>query len=154
MSRTFQGRAILPGRVEGEALVTHTGFNTLAAIGRSLIIRSKKAVCFDKDNKELFKKNLTGKILCLPQTVGSTTGGLVLQTATQLGIGPIALLFSEHVDSLSASGVILADIWSKKRVITVDQLGNQFLDYVEDGQWINVLEDGKVIISESKKGHG
>lgn len=146
MSRTFQGRTILAGRVEGEALVTRNGFNTLATIGKSLIFRSKKAVCFDKDNKELYKKVLTGKILCLPQTVGSTTGGLVLQTAAQLGIGPIALLFSKHIDSLSASGVILSDVWSRKRIITVDQLSNEFLDYVENGQWIEVLEDGKVIV--------
>ena len=146
MSRHFQGSAILPGRVEGEALVTHSGFNTLAAIGRSLIFKSKKAVCLDKNNKELYKKVLTGKILCLPQTVGSTTGGLVLETAFQREIGPIALLFSEQIDSLSASGVILSDVWLKKRVVTIDRLGNEFLKYTKSGQWIKVRENGKVTV--------
>ena len=147
MSRTFQGRPVVPGRVQGEALVTRTGFNTLASIGKSLVFRSRKAVCFDKDNKELYKKVLTGKILCLPQTVGSTTGGLVLQTAAQMGIGPLALLFSEHIDSLSASGVILSDVWLQKRIVTVDQLRSEFLDYVENGQWIEIHEDGNVIVT-------
>lgn len=146
MSRTFQGRAVLPGQVEGEALVTRTGFNTLVSFGKSLIYRSKKAVCNDKDNKDLYKKVLTGKILCLPQTIGSTTGGLVLERVAQLGIGPIALLFSQHIDSLSASGVILSDVWLKKRIVTVDQLSDEFLEYVENGQWIEVHEDGKVIV--------
>jgi predicted aconitase with swiveling domain len=146
MNRTFQGRAILPGKVEGEALVTRTGFNPLVSFGKSLIYRSKKAVCNDKDNKDLYKKVLTGKILCLPQSIGSTTGGLVLETAAQLGIGPIALLFSQHIDSLSASGVILSDVWLKKRIVTVDQLSDEFLECVENGQWIEVHKDGKVIV--------
>jgi predicted aconitase with swiveling domain len=147
MGKEFQGRAILPGRVEGEALVSRTGFNTLASFQRSLITRSKTAVCSDQDNLDLFKKTMTGKILCLPQTIGSTTGGLALETAVQMGTAPKALLFSEHIDTLAASGVILADAWLGRRVITVDQLGEEFLDYVKDGQWIEVHEDGTVVVS-------
>jgi hypothetical protein len=71
---------------------------------------------------------------------------LVLETAAQMGIGPIALLFSEHIDSLSASGVILSDVWLKKRIVTVDQLGEKFLKYVKNGHWIEVHKDGKVIV--------
>ena len=96
MSKTFRGRAILPGNVEGEALVSRTGFNTLASFQRSMLMRSKQAVCSDQDNKDLFGKVLTGRILCLPQTIGSTTGGLALATAAQMAIAPKALLFSEH----------------------------------------------------------
>jgi len=147
MSKTFQGRAILPGSVQGEALVTHTGFNTLASFIKSMLKRSKKAVCSDQDNKELYGKILTNKILCLPQTIGSTTGGLVLETAAQRGTMPKALLFSEHIDTLAASGVILADVWLDKRVVTVDQLGKDFLESVEDGQWLDIREDGTVIVS-------
>jgi len=146
MSKTFKGRAILPGRIEGEALVTHTGFNTLASFQKSLVARSKKAVCSDQNNKELYKKTLTGKILCLPQTIGSTTGGLALETAAQMGVVPKALLFSGHIDSLAASGVILAEIWLGKRTVTVDQLGEEFLNSVREGQLIEVQEDGTVIL--------
>lgn len=146
MSRTFKGRPILPGNIEGEALVTHMGFNTLASFRKSLIAKSKKAVCSDQDNKELYKKSLTGKILCLPQTIGSTTGGLALETAAQQGIEPKAMLFSEHIDSLTASGIILADIWLGKRVVTIDQLGKEFLEYVQEGQQVEIKEDGTVIV--------
>jgi len=146
MSKTFKGRAILPGRIEGEALVTHTGFNTLASFQKSLVARSKKAVCSDQNNKELYKKTLTGKILCLPQTIGSTTGGLALETAAQMGVVPKALLFSGHIDSLAASGVILAEIWLGKRTVTVDQLGEEFLNSVREGQLIEIQEDGTVIL--------
>ena len=146
MSKTFQGRAVLPGRVEGEALVTHTGVNMLASFMRCLVLRSKKAVCSDQDNSELYGKVLTGRILCFPQAVGSTVGGLALETAAHMGVAPEALLLSEHIDTFVASGVTLADVWSGRRIVTVDQLGEGFLAYVEDGQKIEVREDGTVVV--------
>jgi predicted aconitase with swiveling domain len=91
---------------------------------------------------------LTDKILCLPNTIGSTGGGLALQTLIRRGIAPKAFLFSEHIDTLAASGVILSDVWLGRRVITVDQLGREFLEYVKDGQSIEVREDGSVIVSQ------
>lgn len=148
MSRAFQGRTILPGRVDGEALVTHTGFNMLASFRKCLIMRSKRAVCSDQDSRELYGKVLTGKILCLPRTVGSTAGGLALETAAHLGVAPEALLFSEHIDTLAASGVILADVWLGKRIVTVDQLGEGFLEYVQDGHRIEIREDGTIIVGQ------
>jgi predicted aconitase with swiveling domain len=144
---TFQGRAVLPGHTEGEALVTHSAFNVLASFLRSLLFSlTGKAVCGDHDNPELYQKVMTGKILCLPKTIGSTSGGLLLETAVDRGLMPKAMLFSEHVDSLAASGIILAEIWLGKRIITIDQLGREFLDYVKNGQQIEIQEDGKVII--------
>jgi len=145
--KVFQGRAIIPGNVTGEALVTHSALNVLAAFRKSLLFNvTKKAVCGDHDNPELYKKVLTGRILCLPETIGSTSGGLLLETLAQRELLPKALLFSKRIDSISASGVILADIWLEKQIITVDQLGEEFLDYVKDGQKIEVHEDGTVTV--------
>ncbi len=144
MSRTFQGRPILAGDASGEALVTHRPFNTLASLIRSLTTRSRKAVCSDQDNPELHGKVLTGKLLCLPQTIGSTAAGLMLETAAYRGIAPAALLFSESVDTLAASGAILADVWLGRRIVVVDRLGSEFLDYVRDGQRLEVRADGTV----------
>jgi predicted aconitase with swiveling domain len=147
MSKTFQGRAVIPGHIEGEALVTHSAFNILASFRKNLLISvTKKAVCGDHDNPELYQKVLTDKILCLPNTSGSTAGGLLLETAVDRGVMPKAMLFSEHIDSLAASGVILAEIWLGKRIITVDQLGKEFLDYVQNGHMIEIQEDGTIIV--------
>ena len=146
MSKIFQGRPVLAGHCTGKALVSHTGLNTLASFQSSIILKSKKAVCADQNNPDLYKKVMSGSILCLPVTIGSTTGGLALETAAQMGIAPTAMLFSDHIDSLAAAGVILADVWVGKRVIVVDQLGKEFLDYVQQGQSIEVFEDGRVEI--------
>jgi uncharacterized protein len=146
MRNAFQGRAILPGSCRGEALVSHTGFNVLASFNQSITLHRRKAVCSDQNNPDSYKKVMTGKILCLPVTIGSTSGGLVMETAIQMGLAPKAMLFSEPIDSLAAAGVIMADVWLGKSIVVVDNLGNEFLDTVRTGQEVVVYEDGKVEI--------
>ncbi len=144
---TFKGRAFLPGTITGEAVVSHSAFNTLASFLKSILMKSKKAVCNDQDNPEIFKKVLNGKVLCIPQTIGSTTAGLVFMNIVEMGIEPKAILFSKNIDSLAVAGVLLSDIWMGKRIITVDRLGDEFLDYVKDGMQVEIIENGTVIIN-------
>jgi len=121
--KTFKGRVILGGNLTGEALVTHQGFNTLAAYVQGLI--TKSPICHDQNNPDLYQKHIAGKVLCLPVTIGSTTGGMVLQCAAAEGIAPAAMLYAEHIDSVSAPGIILADIWN----VTIAQIA-PILPYV------------------------
>ena len=93
---------------------------------------------------------LSGRALCLPQTIGSTTGGLVIHTAAAMGAAPAALLFSGPIDSLAAAGAILADVWTPHSIPTVDGLGEEFLAYVQDGMTIEVAADGTVTVSDEK----
>jgi predicted aconitase with swiveling domain len=146
MSRSFKGRAILPGNLEGEALVTHTGFNAYASFYTSIHAQVEAAQCADSGNRELYGKNLTGKIICLPKTIGSTSAGGVWQRLSQMGVAPLAMLFSQQIDSLAAGGLIVADVWTGKRIVTVDQLGDEFLESVKDGDQIVIREDGTVTI--------
>jgi predicted aconitase with swiveling domain len=141
---TFKGRPIIAGDFIGEAVVTHNGLNILASFQKSALAKSKTLICSDQNSKELFGKNLTGKIICLPQTIGSTTGGMILQTVTKMGIGPAALLFADDIDSLAAAGVLLSEIWLNKKIITIDRLGEEFLNSVTDGAEITISADGTV----------
>ena len=81
--KTFQGRVVTPGCAQAEALVSHGGLNTLASFQKSLQFGDKTAKCGDQNNPDLYGKPMAGKALCLPQTIGSTTGGLVLYAAFQ-----------------------------------------------------------------------
>jgi predicted aconitase with swiveling domain len=146
MSHSFKGRPILSGNLEGEALVTHKGFNTVASFYTSMHTQSDTALCFDSSNEELFGKNLTDRIICAPKTIGSTSGGAVWQRLVQLGIAPKAMLFSETIDSLAAGGLIVADLWVGQRIYTVDQLGGEFLKHVQDGDRIVIQENGTVTV--------
>lgn len=144
--KTFKGRVVVPGACEAEALVTKNGFNTLASFQKSLQFGDKTAKCGDQNNPDIYNQPMAGKALCLPQTIGSTTGGMVLYCATAMSRSPACLLFSKPIDSLAAAGAILSDIWTDNSLPTVDSLGDEFLEAVKTGDKIKVEEDGTVTI--------
>lgn len=145
--REFQGRVVSPGKLTAEALVSHGGLNTLASFQKALQFGDKKATCGDQNNPDLYGKQMAGKALCLPRTIGSTTGGLVLYCACSMGRQPACLLFSEPIDSLAAAGAVLADVWLEGEhtsMPVIDSLGEEFLSYVQDGMTIHIQPDGRV----------
>ncbi len=143
--RTFKGRVVAPGNVTAPALVSHGGLNTLASFQKALQFGDKKATCGDQNNPDLYGKQMFQKALCLPRTIGSTTGGLVLYCACSMGRQPACMLFSEPIDSLAAAGAILSDVWlDGSPMPVVDSLGEEFLDYVKDDMTVTVKEDGTV----------
>ena len=145
--KEFKGRIVAPGTVTAEAVVSHGGFNTLASLQGALQFGDKKATCGDQNNPDLYGKQMLGKALCLPQTIGSTTGGMVLYCACSMKRQPACMLFSNHIDSLAAAGAILADVWLEDVTMpVVDCLGDEFLEYVKDGMKITVKEDGTVVV--------
>jgi predicted aconitase with swiveling domain len=145
--REFKGRVVTPGTVSAEALVSHGGLNTLASFQKALQFGDKTATCGDQNNPDLYGKQMLGKALCLPQTIGSTTGGLVLYCACAMERQPACMLFSKPIDSLAAAGAILADVWvDNVKMPVVDCLGDEFLDYVKDGMTITLKDDGIVVV--------
>ena len=143
--RVFHGRVVTPGEVTAEAVVTTEGFNTLASFQMALQFGDNQVKCGDQNNRELHGKPLIGKALCLPQTIGSTTGGLVLYCACALKKNPACMLFANHIDSLAAAGAVLADVWvDGVSMPVVDSLGEEFLNYVKDGMKITVRANGVV----------
>ena len=145
--KEFKGRIVAPGTVTAEAVVSHSGFNTLASLHGALQFGDKKATCGDQNNPDLHGKELAGKALCLPMTIGSTTGGLVLYCACAMQRQPACMLFSNPIDSLAAAGSILASVWLDGiQMPVVDSLGDEFLEYVKDGMSITVKDGGIVVV--------
>ena len=143
--KQFKGRVVTPGEVTAEAVVTTEGFNTLASFQMALQFGDDEVKCGDQSNKQLYGKPLINKALCLPQTIGSTTGGLVLYCACALHKNPACMLFANPIDSLAAAGAVLADVWVDDITMPViDSLGDEFLTYVKDGMKIVVKPDGIV----------
>ena len=143
--REFKGRIITPGTVTATAVVSKQGFNTLASMQMALQFGDKQTKCGDQNNPDINGKPLCGQALCLPQTIGSTTGGLVLYCACAMKRQPACMLFANHIDSLAAAGAVLADVWvDGVSMPVVDSLGDEFLQYVKDGMKITVKADGIV----------
>jgi len=149
--KVFKGRVVVPAgegvkEVKAEALVSSQGFNTLASFQKALMFGDKKAACSDQNNAAIYGKPMAGKALCLPQTIGSTTGGMVLFCATVLGRQPACLLFSKPIDSLAAAGAILAGVWTDTPMLTIDSLGDDFLAAVSSGASLTAGNDGTVTL--------
>ena len=66
-------------------------------------------------------------------------------------INPSAMLFSEDIDSLACSGIILARNWENSPIIAIDRLGDKFLKYVETGDKIEIAQDGTVTVIKEDK---
>ena len=135
--RTFTGRVISPGEAIAEA-----------SFQKALQFGDKKATCGDQNNPDLYGKQMAGRALCLPQTIGSTTGGLVLYCACAMKRQPACMLFSEPIDSLAAAGAVLADVWlDDVSMPVIDSLGEEFLAYVQDGMKVTVRDGGVVEVA-------
>ena len=146
--KLFKGRVVVPSGdgkdVVADALVTKRGFNTLASFQKALMFGDKQGRCSDQNNPDIYEKPMLGKALCLPQTIGSTTGGMILYCATYMGKQPACLLFSKPIDSLAAAGAILAGVWTTSPMLTIDSLGDEFLAAVRTGALIKAANDGTV----------
>lgn len=147
MARVWQGRPVLAGDVDGEAAVSRRGFNTYASFFNSIHVPSGSAVCADGGNASLHGVDLAGKILCVPETTGSTSSGAVWLRLVTLGNAPAAVLFAEPIDPLAAGGLVVADLWSGGGIVTVDRLGAEFLASVQSGDWVEVHSDGTVTVA-------
>ena len=145
--KEFNGRVVTPGTCTAKAVVTKAGFNTLASLQKALQFGDKTATCNDQNNPDIYGEPLCGNALVLPQTIGSTTGGMVLYCACAMKRQPACMLFANHIDSLAAAGAILADVWLDDITMPViDNLGEEFLDYVKTGMQITVKDDGVVVV--------
>lgn len=138
----LKGRVVVKGRVQAEAMVSPQPFNMLASFSKALIFRKKKGRVGDK-NHPFVGRDVKGKILVIPQTVGSTTGGLVLVEILRRGIGPAGIV-CESADSLMVSGGILAEVWCNIKMPIIDGIPMSELQKIQDGATVEISEDGTV----------
>ena len=144
--KEFYGRVIIPGECSGKALVTKTGFNILATYVKSLMDADGTCVCYDVNNRDLYGKSLKDEIICIPQAIGSTSSGFMVQSIAAANIGPRAMLFARKADSLALAGILIADVWEDTKIITIDGLGDEFLDAVKESGGVEVYADGRVVV--------
>lgn len=75
---------------------------------------------------------------------------MVLYSAGKLGSGPACLLFSRRADTLALSGAVLLANWSDHPMVLIDELGDEFLNTVQEVQRIETKSDGTVIIHDEE----
>ena len=140
----FKGRPVIPGTAKGLAEVSRVLFDTCASYADVLVVGADTGICRDRGNEALYGRDLRGKILCIPQTIGSSSSTTLFTTLLEKNIAPGALCLAHHIDAAAADGLILANRWFGRLIVTVDHLGEEFLASVKTGDRVIVLEDGTV----------
>jgi len=100
--KTLKGRAIVPGKRRGKALVSAKPISFLGGIDPD----SGKII---EKNHDLAGENIKDKILCFPCGHGSTVGSYVLYSLASKGFAPRAIV-NQTADPVVVVGAIIAEI--------------------------------------------
>jgi len=98
----LRGRGVVPGRCEGEALVSRMPISFLGGVD----VRTGVVV---ERGHDLEGKCISGKVLCFPHGKGSTVGSYVLLALKKKGLAPLAIV-NEVPDQIVVVGAIIARI--------------------------------------------
>jgi hypothetical protein len=124
---TLRGRTIVPGVVEGEALVSHetiSGWGGIDPATGTIIER----------RHELFGVCFTGKILVFPGAKGSSGWASFFQSTRLLGTAPIGMIFTV-VTTKAALGAVVT------RVPTISELDRDPVDIINTGDLLRLDAD-------------
>ncbi|MEV5411883.1 DUF126 domain-containing protein [Thermopolyspora sp. NPDC052614] len=132
MTITIHGRGIVPGRAEGEALVSHetiSGWGGIDPATGTIIER----------RHELFGVSFAGKILVFPGAKGSSGWSGFFQSTRLLGTAPLAMVFTT-LSTKSALGAVVT------RVPAITDLDKDPVEIIRTGDHVIVDADKGVVI--------
>jgi hypothetical protein len=109
------GRAIYPGRAEGETLVTSMGISFFGGVD------PESGVVVERGH-ELEGCCIAGKVLVFPTGKGSTVGSYTLYRLKKAGLAPAAIV-NARCETITAVGCIIAEIPCLDRV-PIEQIPN------------------------------
>lgn len=141
----FKGRVLISGQGFGQVLVTRKVVMPIKAFSSSAENKSLKLIFSDKANKDIYKKNLTGKVFVLPNFKASDINSMVLLSVCKKQIQPKCFLFSEKLDESTVSAFVLCKSFLNSEIVVIDSLGKEFLQTVENGDQVTFSDEFVVI---------
>jgi predicted aconitase with swiveling domain len=136
----LQGRGVMPGRAEGQALVSRMPLNVTGSFsGMRNIFPGQGGIVSDRHH-DLYRQNVRGRVLVFPTAIGSTYTGMILLRLIDAGFAPAALIV-QNADSLLVSGVVLARVWFEKDLPVIEYAGADLYEKIRSGD--RVTADGK-----------
>lgn len=128
---TIHGRAVVPGCVEGEALVSHetiSGWGGIDPATGTIIER----------RHELYGVCFTGKILVFPGAKGSSGWSGFFQSTRLLGTAPIGMLFTALTTKAALGAVVT-------RIPAMTAFDRDPVEVISTGDWIRVDADHGIV---------
>jgi uncharacterized protein len=127
----LHGRCVVPGRAEGEALVTRQRISGWGGIDA----RSGTIV---ETRHELRGVSFAGKVLVFPGAKGSSGWSAAFHLARTMGTAPAALLFNEMTTKIALGAVVT-------RAPALTDFDADPLELIETGDWVTVDADRGVV---------
>jgi predicted aconitase with swiveling domain len=127
----LQGRGIVGGIAEGEALVTT---ETISGWGGVSPMEGKVI----ETRHELRGKSFKGKVLVCRGAKGSSGWSVMFHTCRLAGTAPIAMVFNEMTTKIALGCVVM-------RIPSVTELDRDPLGLVETGDWVRVDGDAGTV---------
>lgn len=134
--KLLQGRCIVEGQVEGEALVTNDAISFMGTID------PKTGYVIERKH-EIEGACLKGKILVFPMSKGSTGGSYMLYNLVKNGVGPLGIV-NREAESIVVIGAIVSGLPMVDR-IDISQI--QTGDYI----YLNATEGTVQVVPKAMR---
>ncbi len=137
----IEGRVLVPGEAQGEALVSREPLSFWGG--------------YDQNTGEIIDRRhplsgavAAGRILVVPSSRGSSTTTAVLLEAIRLGTAPAALLTATADTFLTLASIVADELYQKP--IPVIALDPDDFAMLETGQRLRVFADGNVEVNAAR----
>jgi len=127
----LQGRCVVPGVVEGEALVTRDRISGWGGI-------DSRTGTIVETRHELRGVSFAGKVLIFPGAKGSSGWSAAFHMARIMGVAPAAMLFNEMSTKIALGAVVT-------HAPAMTGFDRDPLDCIATGDWVRVDADAGVV---------
>ncbi|MDM8522027.1 DUF126 domain-containing protein [Desulfococcaceae bacterium HSG8] len=142
MKKTLKGKCVVPGKCEGEVIVTSQSVSFWGGVdpGTGRV---------NDPRHELFGESISGKVLAFPFGKGSSTGSLIMLELVRTGRAPAGMV-TIRIEPILAAGPIVSKYFYGKEVPMIT-LGEDEFSMLKTGQYavVNATE-GCVVINGTK----
>jgi predicted aconitase with swiveling domain len=142
MADVIQGRVVVPGEASGELLVSTQPLSFWGG--------------YDRETGEIIDRRhplsgriAAGRILAIPNTVGSSTTTAVLLEAVRAGTAPAALLTTSIDSFLALASIVAEEMYG--RPIPIVALAPEQFEKLETGGNVSVRTDGTILLNSATR---
>lgn len=131
MTFVMRGRRVVPGVIEGEALVSH---ETISGWGG---IDPAKGIIIERRH-ELYGQSFAGRILVFPGAKGSSGWSGFFQATRLSGTAPIGMIFTTITTKVALGAVVT-------RVPSITALDRDPVEVIKTGDWVRLDADNGIV---------
>ena len=127
----LRGRCVVPGRAEGEALVTRMSISGWGGL-------DSRTGTIVETRHDLRGRSFAGKVLVFPGAKGSSGWSNAFHLTRSFGVAPAAMLFNEMTTKIALGAVVT-------RAPAMTDFDQDPLDCITTGDWVVVDADRGVV---------